>query len=131
MNKKEKEELRKGKISYEQAIKRFDELFKNDFEIPKEFEEEAQFLRVIISKIMKNKSGWYLYNGELIYLLDSDHGIDGYEELINIKYIPVKNLESLEKDFTDKNYEVEWGEIQYIDWFKELKKVNVEIKIKK
>jgi len=67
----------------------------------------------------------------LIYLIKSYQRCYGDEWDVYIEYIPIKNLESFEKDFTDKNYEAEQVTIQHKNWFKELEKVDVEIKIKK
>ena len=135
MNKKEKEELRKGKIPFEAICERREELWQDlNADLIKEgdeFVKELDILTEIMKTVTDKKSGWYLYEGGLIYLIKSYQTSYGYDWDVCIEYIPIKNLKSLEKDFTAENYEVEQVTIQHENWFKELKKVDVEIKIKK
>ena len=135
MNKKEKENLRKGKILFEQICKRFWEIditinpYKDDVLDP-EFYDEYWMLNDIMRKVTDKRSGWYLYNGELILLIkSSQHEYNEWDVLL--EYVSIKDLQELKKEYPHKNYEVEQVTIQHENWFKELKKVDVEIKIKK
>jgi len=87
-------------------------------------------LNDIMRKVTDKRSGWYLYNGELILLIkSSQHEYNEWDVLL--EYISTEDSQELKKEYPHKNYEAEQVTIQHENWFKELKKVDVEVTIKK